>query len=271
MLPTRELVDRFLAAKMAKGLRPKTLTGYASGLNRFARMYPDLPEDPCEIESFLLDTGPTLETRDTYYRLLRNFYRWLMARQRIVTNPMILVEAPRLKPKVPRGLTPDELYQLLSFPGHTPRRRAFLHLMADTGLRLGEALSVEEDKVGERTVHVDGKVGEREVPISPDIRRMVLATLPWPWKNANNASKAVRRAFEAAGIIGKRASAQTLRHTFVRLWSGDESILVSIMGWTTPRMLLHYRPYDIDRAAEEHRHHSPLCRLPRQLSLSNLF
>ena len=256
-------MEAFLEAKRAKGLKPKTLTNYSSWLRIFAAALPYLPRKPCKIEGFLAETGPTLETRETYYRVVRNFYGWLSTRKLIRVNPMPFVEAPKLKRNVPRGLSQGELVQLLECPRHSPGVKTFVHLLADTGLRLGEAVSLAEDKIADSTVHVDGKVGERVVPISPDIRQMVLEALPWSWKNANNACKAVRRAFKAAGIKGKRASAQTLRHTFVRLWRGDESVLVGIMGWTTPKMLLRYRPYDIDRAIDEHRQHSPLRNLRR--------
>lgn len=265
--PTGRLANAFLEAKRAKGLKPKTLINYGSCLRIFALAYPRLPKRARELDRFLAGMGPTQETRETYYRLLRNFYGWCSRRRVIRANPMDLLEAPKLDRKVPRGLSRPQLSQLLSWPTHQPPTKAFLHLLADTGMRLGEAFSTRESSIGERLVHVRGKVGEREVPISPDIRQMVLEALPWPWQNANNASKAVRRAFAAAGINGKRASAQTLRHTFVRLWRGDESVLVGIMGWTTPKMLLRYRPYDIHRATDEHRQHSPLRNLRRDRQL----
>ena len=39
---------------------------------------------------------------------------------------------------------------------------------------------------------------------------------------------------------------------------GDESALVRILGWRSPRMLARYRPSDVDRAKEQHAHHNPL-------------
>ena len=86
---------------------------------------------------------------------------------------------------------------------------------------------------------------------------MVISVLPWPWGSWQAAVLAVRRAFKSAGITGKRASAHPLRHTFVRMWEGDESLLVGILGWTSPRMLAVYRPYDLKRAVAQHQHNSP--------------
>ncbi len=256
---TIDAVSAFLAAKTARGLTHRTLETYQYRLNIFARYYPVLPTLPAQIDAFLARVGPTQETRETYYRLLRNLYRFLNRRELTTVNPVAGVEAPIVRPKVARSLTPEQLSILLMYPGHSEQLRAFLYLLTDTGLRLSEALSITSAaQVGLDTVVVNGKVGEREVPISPRVTAMVIDALPWSWGTRDTAGMAVRRAFKRAGFTGRRASAHTLRHTFVRLWRGDESLLVGIMGWTSPRMLQVYRPYDVRRAIEQHRANSPI-------------
>ena len=260
MLPTRDLADRFLAAKTAKGLSPHTLETYRYRLMAFARENPDLPLSPEPIEGVLIRAGPTPETKHQHFRITRTFYRWLRKRGVIEFNPIDLVEPPRLIPKVARALSMEEITQLLQYP-HDLTMSAFLWLLTDTGLRLSEALRLDKDNAHTETVKVTGKVGEREVPISGFVRDMVFA-LPGRcpfggrWSSRQAAGLAVRRAFRRAGINGKRASAQTLRHTFVRQWTGDENMLVGILGWTSPRMLKVYLPYNIDRAVQQHREHS---------------
>ena len=249
----------FLVAKTAKGLSPQTLEGYRYRLSIFARLNRVLPTKPDKIESFLALTGPSQETKATYFRILRVFYNWLERRQDITQNPIKMVEPPLLRPTVARSLSPEVLSVLLNHPGHSPTIRAFLFLLADTGLRLSEALSIKSsDAFAGATATVTGKVGEREVPVSPVVRTMVTTVAPWPWANHQTAGLAVRRAFRRAAIYGCRASAQTLRHTFVRNWRGDESLLVGILGWSSPRMLNVYRPYDLRRAVEQHRQLSML-------------
>jgi len=257
---TKHAVTLFLTAKQAKGLSASTLDVYHYRLNLFARQFPHLPITPEPIESWLANPSWTAESRETYYRLLRNFYRWL-ARRKQISNPISEVEPPILRRKIARSLNNQELVQLLTWPGHAPAIRAFLYLLADTGLRLSEALSVSSRSKFSRargTVSVSGKVGDREVPVSHWIRELVCSVLPWPWASRDAAGLAVRRAFRVAGITGRRASAQTLRHTFVRQWEGDESLLVGIMGWTTSRMMRVYRPYDVKRAVQQHGMFSPL-------------
>lgn len=258
MTDTTLAIQLFLAGKRAKGLAPKTLESYRYRLGVYERTHPTLPTAPDTIEQFLANVGPSLENRETYYRLLRNFYNVLTKKQVVISNPVLNLEAPVLRRKVARSLTPSELARLLSWPSHSTQMSAYLHLLADTGLRLSEALSVTAQDFGEWTVKVSGKVGEREVPISPAILGMVLGALPWPWSSGQAAGLAVRKAFRAAGFTGKRASAHSLRHTFVRLWEGDETLLQGILGWTSLRMLKVYRPYHLHRAIEQHHQYSPL-------------
>ena len=259
-LGTREALTLFLDAKAVKGLTPTTLYNYQWRLEQFARFCPRLPTSPEPIEAFLgQHIGP--HSRDTYYRLFRNLYRWLVRRRLIKHNPIKKIEPPKLPRKVARSLTRVDLQQLLSHPSHPPEVSALLFLLADTGLRLGEALSIRtQSQFGYGTVVVSGKTGQRRVPVSDRVRDMVEEQLPWPWTRVHSAGNRIRQAFRRVGITGPRSSAQTLRHTFVRLWEGDEGSLVGIMGWTTNRMLNVYRPYDAQRAKAEHELNSPLSR-----------
>ena len=268
-MQTDEAIQQFLNAKTAKNVSRHTLGPWRYRLGVFSRFSPSLPNDPTAVESFLVKMGPSPENRQTYYNLLQNFYRWLNRRRVIEENPMRDVETPTVRYKVAHSLVAEELHQLLTYPGHRPVIRAFLYLLADTGIRLSEALSVEGHRFGPGTVIVTGKVGEREVPISNNVTRMLLEVIPWPWSTSQNAGRAVRRAFRAAGFTGRRSSAQTLRHTFVRLWEGDESLLVGILGWSSPRMLKVYRPYNVKKAQAQHRIYSPIVGLtgPSQLAL----
>lgn len=257
---TAEAIRLFLAAKEVKGLSTRSIRGYGSYLGSFQQSFPEIPLTPEPIEAWLLQKGPSLETRDTYYRRVRTFYNWLVKRKRITPddNPIPQIEIAKPKHKHPRGLTLDELRKLLLCEVGSLHVRVFIRFLTDTGIRLSEALSVTPNAFHGDTVEVIGKVGEREVPISPQIRDEVLSVLPWPWASRDAAGLAVRRQFKRAGMTGRRSSAQSIRVTFARMWTGDETLLVGIMGWTTGRMLYHYRKYNVHRAIEQHKRHSPL-------------
>ena len=252
-----DLVARFLDAKRAKRLAKKTLDSYGYSLNRFAAFSSRLPLTPEMIESFLRAQGPTDETIETYYRVLHNFYAWLKSRRTISRNPMIDVERPVLRKKVAASLTREELTLLLTHPSHHIAVRAMLFLLADTGMRIAEAVSIQPAE-GEALVKVVGKTGERFVPIRREVKSMVLAALPWPWTRPGSASAAIRKAFVRAGLKGRRAGAHKIRHTFARAWNGDELVLQGILGHRSLRTSLIYRPFDLDRAVNQHADNSPV-------------
>lgn len=62
MMKTLEACGRFLLAKQAEGLSPRTLETYRYRLFIFARFAPELPMSAEEIEEFLLLTGPSQDT-----------------------------------------------------------------------------------------------------------------------------------------------------------------------------------------------------------------
>ena len=273
---TRELVRQFLIAKRAAGRADKTLEKYAQILERFARSHRKLPTDPDPITGFLVGITGELETIDTYCRTLSSFYSWLGRRRIVARNPMPEVERPRLRDKVPRILEPDQLRQLLLYPGHTDRDRALLFFLVDTGARVGEAAHLALDDLYESHVILRGKTGEHFAPISPEVRSMLVhlprhprSTGPWVFLNSrqggrllpSSATHIVMKSFRRAGLRGRRYSAHALRHTFGTLWEGDELVLQQILGHRKLAMVQRYRRFRIRRAVAQHAVHSPLAQL----------
>ncbi len=252
-MDTKTAIDVFVRAKTAEGLSDQTLASYGYRLKRFGNWFPEsLPAEIPAIEEFLVDTASTPENAETYWRLLKNIYGFLNRRELIDFNPIEDIPRPKIPRKIARQFTRKELKKILTYENHRDHDRAFLWLLADTGIRIGEALSVTEASYEDGFLHVTGKTGERIVPVSNQVWENVRAELPWKWNTRPSASIGVRRAIHAAGVGGAKASAHTLRHTFCRTWNGDESILVEILGWTSPRMLKVYRPFNKDRAKSQH-------------------
>jgi integrase len=138
-----------------------------------------------------------------------------------------------------RALTADELARLLEHL--SPRWRLLVRLLAETGLRISEALALRWDDVdlGRRRVSVrrrlyrgrigppKSRYGRRDVPITAALGRdlwtarksaaagadgdPVFATLAGGYLMAENARRAFMAAAEKAGITD--ASLHTLRHT----------------------------------------------------------
>ena len=162
---TVSAMEQFLTAKRARGLKYATLQNYRSRLTRFSERFSVLPMSPAGVEEHLLTIAGPLN-RHGEFRVLRTFYRWLKRQQKIGRNPVEDLEPPVVPRTVARSLSRGELHQLTSYD-HRPVDRAFLWLLIDTGLRIGEAVSIREPwQFRSGVVVVRGKVGEREVPVS---------------------------------------------------------------------------------------------------------
>jgi integrase/recombinase XerD len=180
-----EAIDEYLEhLKVERGLRPNTLTAYATDLRFFAEHVGDAAVDPPLLLSFLRRLGKEgLSARSQARRFVavRGLYRWLRREGRIDADPTQGIALPRFVRRLPELLTRDELHDLLRAPGvDTPlglRDTALLELMYATGCRVSEALDLTLDRLalGDGLVRLIGKGDkERFVPVG-DLAREILA------------------------------------------------------------------------------------------------
>jgi len=264
---TRTLINEFLTSGRARGLATATISWYACLLGKFCRRWKELPEDPAMVEAFLGELAAGAETRHGYFRALRAFYRWAAARHG-VKDAMLQLVAPRRRPRVPYSLTLAELGWLLAAPASL-RDRALVNLLVDTGLRIGEALNLAREDIQEDIILVDGKTGEREVPLSGETRRLLqelvhhgpifLGTKGRMTKSG--AYQVVKTALARAGINARKHGPHTLRHTFGRQYimaGGDLVSLKRILGHTNIKTTEIYAELDLRDITAQHRRFTPL-------------
>ncbi len=109
-----------------------------------------------------------------HYAALRGFYKWLVRRRGLVSNPLLEVQLPKLEKKLPVVLTVDQVVQMLELPLKLPKERqatawaperdaAVLELFYSTGMRLAElaGLDVADLDAYSETARVFGK-GRKE-------------------------------------------------------------------------------------------------------------
>lgn len=259
-----ELVEAYILSCQRRGLSRATIRWYGAFLRTFALKYPELPMAPEPIEEFIAGFLSSQERRCGAFRTLRAFYRFQEDREAIVTNPMRKLKMPRMLPKEKAALTLEELRQLLEYPGHKPRVRALLYLLADTGIRIGEVVNLKQEDLHGNTIKITGKTGERIIPISARVRAYLLEIKPeigtgrlfpaashW-W------GETVSKAFMAAGIQG---TAHLLRHTFCTLFRGSDQSLMQITGHKSFAITQQYTHRKLEKATEEHIRYGPLARL----------
>lgn len=264
-MDTKELIHTYLVNCERRGLSQETIRWYSSYLRAFAVQYPELPTEPEPIEAFIYSYSNGDERRHGAFRTLRAFYNFIEQRifldeKLALANPFHKMVPPRRTPKEKWALTLEELRQLLEYPRHSPIIRILLYLLSDTGIRIGEAVSLEAEDIGFDSVKVTGKTGQRIVPISPKVRSMLLTLGPgklFPHR-VHWWSDEVSRAFKEVGLPG---SSSTLRHTFCTLFDGSDQSLMAITGHKSFQVVQQYTHRKVDKAKEAHKEHGPMALL----------
>ncbi len=207
--------------------------------------------DAMTIRGFLshLDTfGYSPATTARKIATLRSFYKWMLRRAYVDTNPMLLIRTPKQTKRLPKAITVEHVEKLLSAPDNREtlgaRDRAILETLYSTGVRVSELVDLNRNDVSmtEQTMHVRGKgKKERIVPLGshamaairhyltllePDprfaaVRQQSMVDPSCPlFVNKNGgrlSSRSVRRKLDkyltAAGL-DPTISPHTLRHSF---------------------------------------------------------
>ena len=247
-MKTMAVIQSFLYNRRSLNRSPRTIIWYERNLNRFASFYPNrLPTKPEAIEEFLAMVVPDekkAETRHGYYRTLKAFYRFTCKRHRFL-NPMDLIDPPTRRKKVRPTLSSQEMNHLTSHAQNL-RDRALLSLFIDSGPRASEAASLRKQNIFEDYIKVDGKSGERQIPISEETRRLLLTLV-----NTNGKSDyvftnqrglplsrhgvywIVRGYMTTVGINRPKVGPHRIRHAFGKHYiknGGDTRSLQKIMG-----------------------------------------
>ncbi|GAH79718.1 unnamed protein product, partial [marine sediment metagenome] len=228
---TEQAIKEFMISR--GGLRPKTQQEYRNHLVQFQESFPDLPTTPEPIQSWLNgltrqrgkpDQGLAPETVHSRFRTIRAFHNQIHLWHPKIRNPMPLVRPPRLLSKTMRTFTEEELYRIFTLPLPLSDR-AMATLLLDTGIRAQECCLTWDD-VRPNYIIVNGKTGERDVPIHETTSRLLQALKAQSNHNlyvfqgrqgpltSQGIYKTIRRICRQANIDGRRSSPITFRHTF---------------------------------------------------------
>jgi integrase/recombinase XerD len=282
LLPSWELHLR------AERKSPATLRVYVGGARHFLG-WCERTGTPARLDratvtayiAWLLDQGAEGNSAKIRQQALRRFAAWLVEEGELDGDPLAGLKPPRVDSKVTPVLTGQQLRALLAAcqgPTFTHRRdEALVRLMAETGLRAGEAVGLAVDDVDVRagTALVRrGKGGKgRMVPFGPQTARALdrylrlrrthrLASTPALWLGARNKTLGYSGLHQALGIRAAQAGIagfhpHVLRHTAAHRWlaaGGTEGGLMAVAGWSRRDMLDRYAAATAaERAADEAR------------------
>jgi integrase/recombinase XerD len=242
-------VEAFLEMLAAeRGAARNTLAAYAADLTDFsgyaaARGSAPAAADATVLQGYMAGLhGAGLSARTAARRLsaLRQFHKFLLREGVRTDDPTALLDAPRLRPPLPKYLSEHEVDLLLQAaarrvgqPGAVAR--AALEILYATGLRVSELLGLPRRALtGDAAVLlVRGKGGkERIVPLSDPAREAAAAlvaghgepakTSPWLFTGRDPRHAMTRQGFALllkqialdAGLDPARVSPHVLRHSF---------------------------------------------------------
>ncbi len=279
---TADTVHRFLNSCNARGLSPHTIAWYRHHLKTFIKAFESLPTTPGDIEAFLARQDGSVATRLANHQALRSLYRWVESRDRL-PNPMDDILAPRRPRQIRPTLEIEQLSQVLD-SASSPRDRALLTLLIDTGIRQGELATLLKGGISRETIAIKGKCGERLVPISQETQRLLLALAaetPGDYVFAGRGGhlsrsaiyRIVSSALRAAGISGIKMGAHRLRHAVGKAWlvaGGDLRSLQQLLGHADIRTTQIYAGLNIADTITKHAQFSPLRALHAAAEANNL-
>jgi integrase/recombinase XerD len=251
-----------------------TLKVYTDGVNKFLGWCAETGTPPelnrTTVQSFLaalLDAGAEANTAKSRDLALKRYAAWLFDEGELSANPLIGLKPPKGDQKVVDAVTDDQLRRLIvECQGKSlmdRRDEALVRLMAETGIRANEVLSLQVSDVnlnGGVVTIFRGKGGKGRVsPFSVQTASAIdrylrsrrdhrLSTTGALWLGGGGKglgyyglSKALKQRAQAAGI--EKFHLHMLRHTAAIRWlakNGSESGLMSVAGWKNRNMIDRY-------------------------------
>ncbi|MCH8831810.1 MAG: tyrosine-type recombinase/integrase [Chloroflexi bacterium] len=267
---TAKAAAAFLVYCQYRDLRPKTMESYRWALRHLESHWEDLPTDSRQLLPVVGNRRLALESRRDLRRLLGRFFWW--ANQEFeVPDPTLALERLPRKKILPRVLTPDEVVTLWA-SCTTDRERGMVAVVLDCGARLGEVAGLVKGDLGPGYMRVSGKTGERQVPLSPSVQKLLqsLGDSQHIWMGRrgpmtrNGLQRTYQDLFKRSGLTGRKLGPHLLRHTFGTFYcraGGNVRILQEIMGHQDLETTMIYVNLAGRDVAVDHARFSPITTL----------
>jgi integrase/recombinase XerC len=230
-------------------MSPHTLRNYRLDVGQFLEFWEHreagLPLSQVEyrhVRAFLAHVAPGRRKTTLARKLssLRSFFKYLQRQGVVENNPAKLAPSPKLEKTLPRFLSVDEMFHLLSQTGGDPefqarRDRAMLEMFYAGGLRLAElaGLDVNDVNIKDGILKVLGKGSKERLAFLGEPARAALAEyLPWRRRFLEKASGTVTALF--LNRDGNRLSTRGIARV-VEKWAK----IAGLAGGLNPHALRH--------------------------------
>lgn len=240
--------------EVSKGLSPNTRKLYSRTVQAAAKDLGDLLEQSTgSLERWVQSKKGASGTVANRISALTSFYRFLVKTKRIPANPASELDRPRQRRGVPKPVADlesvleklDEVDRRANLWGASERKvgesRAMAVFLAETGLRIHEAVALEVPVPCPRSVPIVGKGNKEAIILITSAAREAMDFLGGKWPIG---ARATQRRFEKAGI-----HPHALRHTFATrlVQKGVEIGTVSkLCRHSSPQVTMIYAQYNSD-------------------------
>lgn len=312
----QELFNIYMFAKEAEGLAERTLEnkkGYFLVFHRYLEEYHEdiTPNtlDTNTIREFLhylkndhikhknnhcvkdeyKSIGVSVSYINTVMKHMRAFYNFLVEEEYVQANPFTKIKSLKEAQDNIEALSVDQLKLLLKQPDQRTyagfRDYVLMMLLADTGMRISEALNLTQEDIDFKTNVIELKGTNtknrktRYVPISQKTSKLlrelfveieefntphIFATVYGNTIDPARFRKRLKIYGDNAGIKGVRVSPHTFRHTFAKYYllnNGDVMTLQKILGHSSIEMVRKYVNMTNKDILTQHNKHSPINNL----------
>lgn len=218
--PPRAILELFLH-EQSHLYTPKTIEHFRVAVREWCRIAGDnVAED--EVGRFLKQKQEEASpwTARKYHIALRSMYNWALRRSLVKTNPFNKISQVKVRETTPRYFTKEMLLSLVVCCESMQEYQmaAIILVLAYTGLRIGEMLSLQPSDIQGRLLVVRGEHSKskrtRSVPIHPIVMR-ILDEHPELFGSykLNTLEKKFKAAVRECGL-DHRLRLHDLRHTF---------------------------------------------------------
>ncbi|MGD8744332.1 MAG: tyrosine-type recombinase/integrase [Candidatus Woesebacteria bacterium] len=235
----KDLLPAFIKNLENKDRSPSTILAYRADIEQLIDFLHDknkvlasqvLASDIENFRDSLLSKKYTPKSASRKLNAVKTFFRWLLREKIITSDPSKNVAHPKIKPSVPKFLTPLQYRALRDIVRSDERTAAIVETILQTGIRISEVanLKVENVKDDKLIIEEHATQPKREIPLNKPAKQALKDYLkvrpetdsPYVFLSKNGKPLAVRniraaidRYMQKAGI--PQFSVNDLRTTFI--------------------------------------------------------
>ena len=241
------LIDKFIDhIWLEDGLSKNTLNSYRFDLLNFSDWIKNRKSirlenvSRADIQQYLSFKFPTAKARSISRLLstLRRFYRFLYREKKIVNDPTLQIQKPKIPKSLPKSLSEAEVESLLEAPDMDidigVRDKAMIELLYACGLRVTELVNIQltEVSLNDGVIRVTGKGDKtRLVPMGEDAMEYIQKYLI---EARDNILKSKKSKYLFVTHHGKSMTRQTFWHSLKKY-----AVVANIKQPISPHILRH--------------------------------